>query len=230
MAIIGLTGGIGSGKSEAAGYFAALGVPVIDTDVIAHQLTQVGSPVLTAIVAQFGQEILSAEGELKQNTLNRDALRKVVFNNVQARHALEAIMHPAIRAEVQRALIENTQKTAINAPYQIIPYQIIVVPLLFETQHYKNIIAHSLVIDCDEETQVARTLARHRQKIANLPQATQSSLTEADVRAIIAAQLSRAARLKQADEVILNDGSSADLQQNVLKMHEKFIHLCKNGA
>lgn len=220
MAIIGLTGGIGSGKSEAATYFALLGIPIIDTDVIAHQLTKAGSPVLTAIVAQFGNAVLNAEGEL-----NRSALRKIVFNNVQARHALGAIMHPAIRAEVQRTLIENTQNSLINASYQII-----VVPLLFETQHYKNMIVRSLVIDCDEETQVARTLARHKQKMATVPKDAQNKLSEADVRAVMAAQLSRAARIKMADDVIENNGSEADLYENVLKMHEKYSNLCKTPA
>jgi len=217
MAIIGLTGGIGSGKSAAAQHFAALGIPVIDTDVIAHALTKAHSPVLNAIAAQFGDTILDADGEL-----NRAALRSIVFSNTQARHTLEAIMHPAIQAQVKRTLIENVQ---INAPYQII-----VVPLLFETQHYKNIIVRSLVIDCDEETQVARTLARHKQKMAALPKAAQHKLSEADVRAVMAAQLSRAARIKMADDMIENNGSEADLYENVLKMHEKYSKLCKNPA
>lgn len=214
MAIIGLTGGIGSGKSAAARQFAGLGIPIVDTDAIAHQLTEAGSPTLAQITACFGNGICNLDG-----TLNRARLRKIVFASKQDRADLEAIMHPAILACAKVLIAQNAETQP--------PYQIIVVPLLFETQHYANIIIRSLMIDCDEKTQIQRTLVRHQQWLLSNPQLAQTPLTEADICAVMAAQLSRAARIKMADDTIKNNGSQADLYANVLKMHEKYCLLCK---
>lgn len=201
MSIIALTGGIGCGKTEAANQFAALGVPVVDTDVIAHQLTATGSPILHDISHLFGAEILTPKG-----ALDRAKLRAIVFNNVQARNKLEKLLHPAIHREALIQLAHNA--------HQLKPaYQIVVVPLLFESNQYVNLVSKSLVIDCDEALQISRTMAR-------------SKLSEVEVKAIMAAQVARATRLKLADEIIVNNGSHAQLYENVLKIHKKFIKTC----
>jgi len=197
MIIIGLTGGIGSGKSEAARLFAALGVPVIDTDAIAHELTAAGRPALANIAAAFGEEAISPDG-----SLNRPYMRKKVFSDSSAKQTLEGILHPMIRAEVTARLSANASA----------PYQIVMVPLLFETGAYSTMIARSLVIDCDESLQVRRAMARSR-------------LTEIEVRAIMDTQCFREQRLALADDVIDNSGSLENLETQVREKHEKYIRL-----
>lgn len=197
MIIIGLTGGIGSGKSEAARLFAALGVPVIDTDAIAHELTAAGRPALANIAAAFGEEAISPDG-----SLNRPYMRKKVFSDSSAKQTLEGILHPMIRAEVTARLSANASA----------PYQIVMVPLLFETGAYSTMIARSLVIDCDESLQVRRAMARSR-------------LTEMEVRAIMDTQCFREQRLALADDVIDNSGSLENLETQVREKHEKYIRL-----
>jgi len=198
MIVVGLTGGIGSGKSEAARLFAGLGVPVVDTDAIAHQLTAPGQPALLRIAQAFGTEILDADGALR-----RGELRQRAFSDPETRKTLEEILHPLIRECVVQELARNP----------VVPYQIIVVPLLFETGGYANLISRSLVIDCDEALQVRRAMARGR-------------LTEPEVRAIMAAQLPREQRLAMADDVIVNDGSLDQLAARVRDRHEKYIQAC----
>lgn len=201
MSIIALTGGLGSGKSEAAKQFARLGVPVVDTDVIAHTLTAAGSPVLAQISQLFGPEFLTNEG-----ALDRAKLRAHVFTNPQERYKLEALLHPLIRANALRQLAENE--------HQLHPdYQILVIPLLFESNQYQTSIHKTLVIDCDEQLQIARAMAR-------------SQLSQAEAQAILDAQVSRATRLKLADEVIENNGTLAELTESVEKMHQKLIKIC----
>ena len=197
MMIVGLTGGIGSGKSEAARLFAALGVPVIDTDTIAHELTAAGQPALANIAAAFGEEAISPDG-----SLNRPYMRKKVFSDSSAKQTLEGILHPMIRAEVTARLSANASA----------PYQIVMVPLLFETGAYSTMIARSLVIDCDESLQVRRAMARSR-------------LTEMEVRAIMDTQCFREQRLALADDVIDNSGSLENLETQVREKHEKYIRL-----
>jgi dephospho-CoA kinase len=141
MYLVGLTGGIGSGKTETTRKFSALGVPVIDTDVIAHQLTSVGHPVLKKIIAEFGDAYLLADG-----SLNRAAMRKKVFKDASARAKLEAILHPAIYNGVLAALEEHPRA----------PYQIIAVPLLFEGNRYQKLVNRTLLVDCDEILQIER--------------------------------------------------------------------------
>jgi dephospho-CoA kinase len=198
MYVVGLTGGIGSGKSEAARLFAGLGVPVVDTDVIAHQLTAPGQPALLRIARAFGAEMLDADGALR-----RDELRQRVFADAKARKTLEEILHPLIRECVVQELAMHPHAA----------YQIIVVPLLFETGGYVNLISRSLAIDCDEAQQVQRAMARGR-------------LSEPEVRAVMAAQLPRDQRLTMADDVVENNSSLEQLAASVRDQHEKYIQAC----
>jgi dephospho-CoA kinase len=201
MSIIALTGGLGSGKSEAAKQFAKLGVPVVDTDVIAHALTANGAPALKQISELFGPQFLTNEG-----ALDRAKLRAHVFAHPQERSKLEALLHPLIRAAALKQLAENEHQ-------QHPDYQILVIPLLFENNQYQTSIHKILLIDCDEQLQIARAMAR-------------SFLTQAEAQAILDAQVSRTTRLKLADEVIENNGTLAELIESVEKMHQKLIKIC----
>lgn len=195
--IVGLTGGIGSGKTTASRIFAELGAEVIDTDIIAHQLTAPGQPALAAINNEMGPGYLTADG-----MLDRAALRRRIFNEPAAKKALENILHPLIRHEVGLRIEVDS-----NAPYRMV-----VVPLLFETGGYSDIIHRSLLIDCPEEMQITRATAR-------------SQLTTEEVKAIIASQISRADRMTFADDVILNDGTLENLTNLVTLIHKKYIRL-----
>ncbi len=195
MHIVGLTGGIGSGKSEAARIFASLGVPVVDVDVISHRLTEKRSPILTVITEKFGADYFKADG-----TLDRAKLREKIFSDDSARLTLEAILHPAIYAQ---ALLELDKHADA-------PYQILAVPLLFESERYKALIASSLVIDCDEALQVSRVIQR-------------SKMTESEVRAIMAKQMSREARLALADDVIDNSTNIAHLDKLIRQYNQKML-------
>ncbi len=196
MFTVGLTGGIGSGKSTVAECFAAQGVPVIDTDVIARQLTAPGSEALDAIRTAFGETVMQSDG-----TLDRDALRRRVFADAAARHQLEAILHPRIRQVVEQAL------AALAAPYALI-----VIPLLVETGGYRDRLSRVLVVDCPEELQIARVMAR-------------SGLAEDEVKPILAAQTGRAERLAVADDVIMNTASPEVLRSQVATLHRRYLAL-----
>jgi dephospho-CoA kinase len=198
MWIVGMTGGIGSGKSEAAKAFAALGVPIVDLDGISHALTKPGQSTLAEITQVFGQEILNEKGEL-----DRTALRQKIFSNEQAKIQLEAIMHPAIYKQVLQQLEQN--KSA--------PYQILDIPLLFESDRYLKLIHRSLVIDCDPTTQIDRASKR-------------SGLSETEVKKIIDAQMPREQRNQLADDVLTNNGSLEQLREKVAQLHEKYINTC----
>lgn len=198
MLIIGLTGGIGSGKSEVSRLFSELGVPIVDVDVISHQLTAKGQSTLKAIANQFGTIVLNKDG-----SLNRERLREIVFNKPEARHALEAIMHPAIYEE---AMIELNRNKAI-------PYQILVVPLLFESTRYQKLINHSLVIDCDSATQIDRASKR-------------DGSSKSQIEKIIAAQIPRETRNQLADDIITNNGSLDDLKEKVIQLNDKYRNTC----
>ena len=201
MTIIALTGGIGSGKTEAANHFATLGIPVVDTDVISHALTATGQPMLSKINLALGPGFITEAGEL-----DRAKLRTYVFDNPEARLKLEALLHPAIHAEAVNQLAQN--KKNLNPAYQIV-----VVPLLFESQRFRTLSHRVLVIDCDEEIQIARTVAR-------------SHLSRTQVEAIMAAQVSRATRLEHADNVIENNGTRAELLEKISEFHQNFIKTC----
>lgn len=195
---VGLTGGIGSGKSSAARIFAELGAAVVDTDHISHELTRPGGAALAAIRSAFGDEYVAADGGLA-----RAAMRRRVFSDATARRNLEAILHPLIREEV-RASVAAARR----------PYVVVVVPLLLETGAYRDLIDRVLVIDCSEDAQVARTMER-------------SGLAEAEVRAIMSAQAPRAARLAAADDVLLNDGDLAALRRGADMLHQRYLALAR---
>jgi len=194
---IGLTGGIASGKSEAARLFAARGVPVIDTDVIAREIVEPGQPALDEIVATFGSAVLDADGRL-----DRRALRRKVFANPEARLRLERIMHPAILRELERRAAEAGG-----------PYQVFVIPLLVEGGRTDRV-DRVLVVDCPEALQLARLAARDGE-------------TDRGARAILAAQASRADRLAAADDVIVNDGTLAQLASEVARLDADYRELAR---
>jgi dephospho-CoA kinase len=199
--IIALTGGIGSGKSEVARQFAALGVPIVDADVIAHALTVVGQPLLNEISNIFGADFINTDG-----ALNRVKLREHVFNNLTERLKLEALIHPAIHKHALEQLAEN--ENLLHPAYQIL-----VIPLLFENNRYNGVADKILVVDCDENLQIKRAMAR-------------SNMRESDVKAMMSAQVDRNVRLKFADEIIVNNGTLAELQEKVALIHKKLIKTC----
>lgn len=192
---VGLTGGIASGKSTVARLFAALGVPVIDTDDLAREAVAPGSEGLAAVVARFGAGVLAADG-----SLDRRALRQIVFESEseKARRALEAITHPRIRA-----LLEQRAQATGGV------YQIWVIPLLVEGKGRIRV-DRVLLVDCPEALQIERVMQRDG-----------SSREQAE--AILAAQASRAARLSAADDVIVNDGDPARLEAQVAKLHQTYL-------
>jgi dephospho-CoA kinase len=192
MLHVGLTGGIGSGKSTVAELFAAFGAPVVDTDHIARELVLPGTPSHTEIVAQFGRDVLDLSGQL-----DRKKLRARVFNDMDERRRLEAILHPRIRTEVKRQL------NALDATYVIV-----VVPLLIETG-FDGLIDRVLVVDANEASQIARVAKR-------------SGLETAEIQKIIAAQATREQRLMHADDVIDNNGDLAALERQVAQLHQRY--------
>lgn len=198
MYVVGLTGGIGSGKSAAANIFAELGVPVTDVDIISHQLTAANQPLVKDIAANFGSSYITPEG-----ALNRAAMRQLVFNDAAARTKLNALLHPAIYDAAIGQLQQHSHA----------PYQVLVVPLLFESPRYSKHINQILVIDCDEKTQIERVKQR-------------SQLPESEIMNIIKAQTSRKKQLKLASCVIENNENIEKLQEKILEFHKKCINTC----
>jgi len=199
--VVALTGGIGSGKSEAAKQFSKLGVPVVDTDDISRALTSDNSPLLPEISRIFGAEFITAEGKL-----DRTKLRTHIFKHQEERLKLEALMHPAIYDIAIQQLSANANQ--LNPHYQIL-----VLPLLFENDRYLSLIDQSIAIDCDEQLQVERTMSR-------------SQLSADDVGLMMAAQLPRITRISRADIIIENNGSLADLEEKITEIHKNFINSC----
>lgn len=197
--ILGLTGGIGSGKSAAATVFEQLGAAVVDVDVIAHELTAPAGIAIDAIRAAFGDSLIAPDG-----SLDRVAMRQLVFADANAKSRLEAILHPLIGAESQRRC-----EAALTAGA---PYVVLVVPLLVESGSYRSRVGRVVVVDCSEETQVARVMSR-------------SGLSREEVARIMAAQVSRGARLKVADDIINNDAGFAELRAQVEDLHQKYLLL-----
>ncbi|MBX3649825.1 MAG: dephospho-CoA kinase [Burkholderiales bacterium] len=193
---VGITGGIGSGKSRAAAMFGEMGAGVVDTDEISHQITASGGSAMPEIVAAFGAAAAAADG-----SLDRAAMRQRIFGDALARRQLEDILHPRIRETARSRVNESTA-----------PYVLLVVPLLLETGAYRDIVRRILVVDCDEALQVSRTIARSR-------------LDESSVRAIMAAQIPRNERLARADDVIRNDGDVEELRRQVTMLHDKYVKL-----
>lgn len=194
--IVGLTGGIGCGKSTVAAQFAALGAEVIDADAVAHELSRRGEPGWHAVRAAFGESVLRPDGEL-----DRAALRQLVFADPAAKARLEAALHPLIAAAIERQL------AAWRGPYGLL-----MVPLLLEGGRYRDRIDRLLVVDCDEAEQIRRVMAR-------------SGLSENEVRAIMATQVDRPTRLAAADDVIDNSGPPASVAPAVAALDRQYRRL-----
>ncbi len=195
MLAIGLTGGIGSGKSTAASLFAKQGIPIIDTDAIARQLVAPQQPAYIEIVNAFGGAILD-----KEQQLDRKRLRDRVFDSTTERKRLEAILHPKIREEVQRQL------STLDAPYCIV-----IIPLLIEAK-FTDLVDRILVIDADEELQITRACKR-------------SGMSEMEIRKIMAAQISRAEKLKEADDIIQNNSFMNHFENEIARLHTQYLTL-----
>ena len=196
--VVAVTGGIGSGKSEVCKNFIALGVPVVDLDEIAHAMSAPGSTAMQAVREMFGDGMFDEQGQL-----HRGKLRELVFAEPDALDRLNHIMHPAIRAEALRQI----------AAYAAHPYVVLAIPLLVESPADWSMIDHVLVVDCSEQTQLARVMQR--------------GLSESMAQAIIAAQSSRQARLSIADTVIENDQTLDNLRGKVLDFHKNFSNTCQ---
>jgi len=201
---VGLTGGIGSGKTAVSDQLAQLGAGIVDTDLIAHQITALNGAAIPLIQKQFGSEFIDSNG-----ALDRAKMRNLVFADPQARKALEAITHPLIREETisqAKALIEIK-----------VPYLVFVVPLLIESGNWLSLLDYLVVVDCPEDTQIERVMHR-------------SKLSQSEVESIIKAQASRQERIAHADIVIENQGSLDGLQAEVLKLHQKILQIQKDRS
>ncbi len=195
---IGLTGGIGSGKTTVANLFATHGIAIIDTDAIAHSITAPGGAAMPAIRRDFGDAFVAPDG-----SLDRARMREAVFSDNAAKARLEAITHPLIRTECERAAAEAEG-----------PYLIFVVPLLVESGTWRERVQRILVVDCTEETQIARVMSRNR-------------FTREQVKAIMARQASRAQRLAVADDIIDNDTQQAPLASQVDRLHAAYLQFAR---
>jgi dephospho-CoA kinase len=196
--VVGLTGGIGSGKSTVAGMFQQLGIPVIDADAIAREMVAPGQPALEEIIAAFGPQSLDASGGL-----DRMRMRKLVFSDPALRRRLEAILHPRVRREI----IARTR--SIRSPYCIV-----MVPLLLEANQ-QDLVDRILIVEAQRENRIARVAMRN-------------GVTRHEIDAIIAAQADRDSRLAAADEVIHNDDSLEELARQVRCHHEKYLRIARN--
>ncbi len=195
---IGLTGGIGSGKSAVATQFGERGASIIDTDAISHSLTAAGGDAMPEIARVFGDAFLTSEG-----ALNRTAMRELVFKDRAARQQLESILHPLI-SQTTHALASQAKG----------PYLIFVVPLLVESGRWKDRVDRVLVIDCNEEVQIERVMRRNH-------------LSDQQVRAIMATQVSRTLRLAAADDVLVNEASLEALANEVEHLHQRYLRLAQ---
>ncbi len=195
MLKIGLTGGIGSGKSTIAALFTRYSIPIIDADIIAHQLVKPGQPALVPLKQVFGQEIFNKDG-----SLNRDQLREVIFSDKEKKTQLEAILHPLIFQQMQSEFDKQTS-----------PYSILCIPLLIETK-MMSFVDRILVVDCPVETQIARVKQR-------------DLLSTERILSIISSQVSRKTRLSYADDTIDNSNSPTQLAEQVKKLHNKYFLL-----
>jgi len=197
---VGLTGGIGSGKSVASDMFAELGAGVVDTDEISRALTAPGGAAIAPIRESFGAEFVAADGGLE-----RARMRSLVFGDANAKRKLEGILHPRIRERMRADVAAARQ-----------PYVIAVIPLLFETGAYLDLLQRVLVVDCEESEQARRASAR-------------SGLSAQEVRAIMAAQLPRTERLKRADDVLRNDAALPALRKQVARLHAQYLDLARKA-
>lgn len=198
MLVIGLTGGIGSGKTAASDYFASLGITVVDADVASRTVVLPGQPALAEIAAQFGDKMINPDG-----SLNRAALRELVFSDKQALKALEAITHPAIRTELLNQLQQSQS-----------PYTILVSPLLLETNQHQ-LTDRVLLIDAEEAAQLDRTVQRDK-------------VPSQQVQAIMAAQMARNIKQSKADDIALNDSDLAALHAKLDALHRTYLALAQS--
>lgn len=195
--VVGLTGGIGSGKSAAADEFAKLGATVVDTDAISRELTEKGGAAVAEIEKRFGKDFVSS------GAMDRKRMRDHVFADPAAKRALEQLLHPLIREESARRIAAAPE-----------PYVVLVVPLLIESPDYRRRVDRVLVVDCPEELQVQRVRAR-------------SGLAADEVRAIMRGQVSRAERLASADDVIDNSGARDAMRKQVAALHQKYLQFAR---
>lgn len=196
---IGLTGGIGSGKTAVSDLLGKLGAGVIDTDLISHQITAPGGKAIPLITKEFGADFIDPQG-----ALDRPKMRALVFADSNARQALEKITHPLIQQETAKQAFELAKSGA--------PYLVFVVPLLIESGSWVNLIDYLIVVDCPEETQIQRVMHR-------------SNMTRLDVENILKAQTSRKVRLAAANAVIENQGSLDELKSEVLRLHQELLKI-----
>lgn len=197
---VGLTGGIGSGKTAVADLFAELGAAIVDTDAIAHAMTAPGGAAINAIAREFGRLYIGPDG-----AMDRPRMRELVFRDTDAKRRLESILHPRIRARATAQATEALKQA---------PYVILVVPLLIESGSWRSRVDRLLVIDCSASTQLARVCAR-------------SHLDATLVRGIIAQQTSRAQRLDEADDVLVNDGALQQLPARVGRLHRRYCECAR---
>lgn len=195
---IGLTGGIGSGKSEACRLFQARGVTVVDADIVAREVVEPGRPALQIISEHFGQDILEAD-----KSLNRQKLRQTIFSDPTEKKWLEELLHPIINLEIRRQIAAAGQ-----------PYVILASPLLLETKQFQ-LVDRILVIDASEELQIERASKRDNNN-------------EAQIKAIMQTQLSRQERRARANDIIENHGDIAELDEQVENLHQIYLELSQN--
>ncbi|HCI13956.1 MAG: dephospho-CoA kinase [Gallionellales bacterium GWA2_60_142] len=193
--VVGLTGGIGSGKSTVATLFAEQGAAIIDTDSISRRLTQSGGIAIPALRAEFGDRYIGKDG-----ALDRSEMRALVFSDPAAKSRIEQLLHPLILVQTEAELAQAGAA----------PYAILVVPLLHQAPAFRRLAQRVLVVDCDEQAQLTRVVRR-------------SGLTETEVRAIIASQTPRAERLALADDIIRNDGDLDGLAAQVAALHRSYM-------
>lgn len=195
-AIVGLTGGVGCGKSTVASLLSGKGISVIDTDVLAHELTAAGGRAIPALVSNFGAEVIAADG-----ALDRGVMRDRVFSSSVARAKLESILHPLIREEVEIRLAAADIST---------PYAVLVIPLMFETMGYRSRVRRVLAVDCSIESQIKRVMRR-------------PGLDELGARRIVASQIGRPFRLQLADDLIFNEAEQHALAAVVDTLHHRYV-------
>jgi dephospho-CoA kinase len=195
--LIGITGGIGSGKSTVADLFVNLGARLIDTDEISHALTRSGGAAIPAISSTFGIDFVNPQG-----ALDRSKMRELIFAKPEAKKQLESILHPLILRQVKHLAASDTRA----------PYTLVAIPLLFESPRYHDWLHRTLVVDCPEELQIARTQQRSR-------------LDKALIQSIMAQQISRSQRTLLADDIILNDSDLTSLSAQVVALHDRFLKI-----
>ncbi len=203
--VVGISGGIGSGKTTVTDLFAKYGIEVIDADVIARQVVEPGSPALKAIVHKFGQFVLNESGGSSSGTLDRAKLRNLVFNNIETKNWLNQLLHPAIR---QQMLLQTKQAKSA--------YCLLSVPLLVESKLYEQV-DRVVIVDVDEQTQLQRTLLRDK-------------TNEQQILAIMSAQATRQQRLAVADDIIDNNGKADDLAEQVAQLHKKYLQIAQQSG